>query len=86
MQTIPVCTQYELNGKATDFFPFPTALEQAKPIVENLDGWNGDISHVRRWEDLPAAARHYVEYIEERVDCPIRYISVGAERDAIIIR
>ena len=86
MRTIPVCTQYVLDGKASDSFPFPTALSQAKPIMETLEGWNCDISGVRRWEDLPAAAQRYVEYIEERVGCPIRYISVGAERDAIILR
>ncbi|MBR4548409.1 MAG: adenylosuccinate synthase [Oscillospiraceae bacterium] len=86
MQRIPVCTQYELNGKATAVFPFPTALEQAKPILEHLDGWCCDISGVRRWEELPAAARRFVEFVEDRVGCPIRYISVGAERDAIILR
>lgn len=86
MKKIPVCTQYELEGKPTDAFPFPAALEKAKPIIEELDGWNCDISHARRWEDLPAAARRYVEFIEEGVGCPIRYVSVGAERDAIILR
>lgn len=86
MKQIPVCTQYELEGKPTDAFPFPAALEKAKPIIEELDGWNCDISHARRWEDLPAAARRYVEFIEEGVGCPIRYVSVGAERDAIILR
>ena len=86
MKKIPVCTQYELEGKPTDAFPFPAALEKAKPIIEELDGWNCDISQARRWEDLPAAARRYVEFIEEGVGCPIRYVSVGAERDAIILR
>lgn len=86
MERIPVCTQYELEGKPTDAFPFPAALEKAKPIIEELDGWNCDISQARRWEDLPAAARRYVEFIEEGVGCPIRYVSVGAERDAIILR
>ena len=83
---IPVCVQYELDGSITDCFPFPTALNRAKPILQMLEGWNCDISGVRRWEDLPAAARRYVEYIEESVGCPIRYVSVGPERDAIILR
>ena len=86
MQKIPLCTRYELDGRETDDFPFPTALEKAKPVVEYLDGWGCDISGVRRWEELPAAARRYVEYIEARIGCPIRYVSVGAERDAIIMR
>ena len=86
LQEIPVCAQYELDGARTDSFPFPTALKRAKPVLETLEGWSCDISGTRRWEDLPEAARRYVEYIEERVGCPIRYVSVGPERDAIILR
>ena len=86
LQEIPVCAQYELDGARTDSFPFPTALKRAKPVLETLEGWNCDISGARRWEDLPEAARRYVEYIEARVGCPIRYVSVGPERDAIILR
>ena len=86
LQEIPVCAQYELDGVRTDSFPFPTTLKRAKPVLETLEGWNCDISGARRWEDLPEAARRYVEYIEARVGCPIRYVSVGPERDAIILR
>ena len=86
LQEIPVCVQYELDGACTDSFPFPTALKRAKPVFKTLEGWSCDISGARRWEDLPEAARRYVEYIEARVGCPIRYVSVGPERDAIIIR
>lgn len=86
LQEIPVCVQYELDGVRTDSFPFPTALKRAKSVLETLEGWNCDISGTRCWEDLPEAARRYVEYIEARVGCPIRYVSVGPERDAIILR
>jgi len=86
MEKIPVCTQYVSGGVKTDSFPFPTELEKAAPVIEYLDGWGCDISSVRRWEELPAAARKYVEYIERAVGCPIKYVSVGPERDSIIIR
>ena len=86
LDQIPVCTQYELDGVCTDEFPFPAALENAKPVISMLDGWNCDISGVRSWEALPEAARRYVEFIEDRIGCPIRYVSVGAERDAYLIR
>ena len=86
LEKIPVCVQYELDGVRTDSFPFPTALSQARPVFRMMDGWGSDISGIRRWEDLPEAARRYVEYIEDSVGCPIRYVSVGAERDAIILR
>ena len=86
MQTIPVCTQYELNGEKTDDFPFPALLNDAKPVVKYLPGWQCDISGIRNWEELPEAAKRYVEYVEEQVGCHIGYVSVGAERDAYIKR
>ena len=86
LDRIPLCVQYELDGARTDDFPFPTALREAKPVIEYMDGWHCDISETRTWEALPAAARAYVERIENAVGCHIRYVSVGAERNAFIER
>ena len=86
MDRIPVCAHYELDGKITDEFPFPCVLDQAKPVTEYLPGWKCDISGVRRWEDLPQEARDYVEYVERNIGCHIGYVSVGPERDSIILR
>ena len=86
MDRIPVCVQYELNGERSDRFPFPAALDLARPVIETMEGWNCDISGARTWEDLPEAARRYVEFIEEQIGCHIRYVSVGAERDAYLVR
>jgi len=86
LDKIPVCTHYYLNGKQTDCFPFPSALKYAEPVIEYFDGWKCDISGVRTWEELPEEAQEYVTYIEKQIGCPIKYISVGPERDSIIIR
>ena len=86
LEKITVCTRYLLDGKETDDFPFPTLLADARPVIEYLEGWKCDISGVRRWEDLPEAAQRYVEYIEDKIGCPIGYVSVGPERDSIILR
>ena len=51
-----------------------------------MDGWKCDISGVRTWDDLPAEAREYVTFIEKAIACPITYVSVGPERDSIVIR
>ena len=75
-----------MNGAETDQFPFPTELKFAEPVIAYMDGWGCDISGVRRWEDLPEAARNYVRRIEDAVGCPISYVSVGPERDSIILR
>lgn len=86
MPRIPVCTKYRIDGAETDCFPFSAALDDAEAIIEYVPGWNTDISGIRSWNDLPKAAREYVLMIENRIHCPIRYISVGPERESMIIR
>ncbi len=86
MKDIPICTRYELNGEETDDFVFPTLLQDCKPVLKTMPGWQCDISSCRRWEDLPKEAQDYVLYIEEAIGCHITYVSVGAERDAYIKR
>ena len=86
MDEIPICARYELNGQETDAFPFPAVLPDAKPVMTAMPGWKCDISGVRKWENLPEAARNYVEYVEREIGCHITYVSVGPERDSIIIR
>ena len=86
MDKIPICAHYELDGQQTDEFPFPVCLQDAKPVIEYVDGWKCDISKVRSWDELPENARNYVEYVERAIGCHIGYVSVGAERDSLIIR
>lgn len=86
MDEIPICAHYELDGKIIDRFPFPTLLDSCKPVTEYMPGWKTDISKCRRWEDLPKQAQDYVLYIEKQIGCKIGYVSVGPERDSIIIR
>ncbi len=86
LDKIPVCVRYSVNGQETDDFPFPTLLDEAQPVIEYMDGWKCDISGVRTWDDLPAEAREYVTFIEKAIGCPITYVSVGPERDSIVIR
>ena len=87
MEEVPVVTHYCLaDGTVTDRFPMGKTLDDAQPVVEKLPGWHTDISGVRRFEDLPAEAQNYVLTLEKLVGCPIKYISVGPERDAYIER
>ena len=86
MDRIPVCTHYMLDGVQTDNFPFPAQIDRAQPVIEYMDGWKSDISGARRWEELPEAARRYVEFIEEAIGCHIKYVSVGPERESYIER
>ena len=86
LDKIPVCAQYEVGGALIDNFPTGSALAEAKPHYEYVEGWHCDISGCRSFEELPKAARDYVEMIEKAVGCPIKYVSVGAGRDEYIER
>ena len=85
MEKIPVCVAYEIDGRRVDVFPAGIEeLNAAKPVYEYLPGFQCDISGCRSVDDLPKEALDYILYIEGVIDCPIKYVSVGAERDAYI--
>ena len=86
LKEIPVCVAYEVNGKRTDRFPYTPELDDAVPVYETLPGWNCDISGCRSFDELPKAAQDYVLFAEKALKCPFTFVSVGAERDQLIIR
>ena len=86
LDTIPVCTAYEIDGRMTRDFPVTPLLNRAKPVYTSLPGWKCNLRGVRRFEDLPENARRYVEFVEHEIGCPITYISNGPHRDDIIYR
>ena len=83
-EEIEICTHYELDGKIIDEFPFTDVLDDCKPVFEKVKGWNRDLSKCRKKEDLPKEALDYIRLLEKLCDCKIKYVSVGAERDAYI--
>ena len=85
-EELEICTAYELNGKIIHDFPFTDALDLCKPVFERVKGWHCDIASCRKFEELPRAAQDYVLLLEKLCECNIKYISVGAEREQIIIR
>jgi adenylosuccinate synthase len=61
-------------------------LARAEPVYETAPGWQEPLSGVRRVEDLPDAARRYVEHVEALVGVPVDLVSVGPGRDETIVR
>ncbi|UOO37675.1 adenylosuccinate synthase [Oscillospiraceae bacterium CM] len=86
MKEIPICKAYDIDGVVTEHFPFTPLLDKAKPVTATMPGWGTDISGLRKYGDLPKQARDYIEYVENAIECPIKYVSVGPERDDIILR
>ena len=82
---IALCSGYEIDGELHDEFPADlTALDRAVPKYEWVPGWQRSTADARRIEDLPDAARRYLDRMRELVDAPITYVSVGTRRDQII--
>ncbi len=83
LDKIPVCTAYDIDGEITTDFPTGVRLDRAKPVIEYKEGF-GDVSNCRKKEDLPKAALDYIQFIEDSVGCPVKYVSVGADRESYI--
>jgi adenylosuccinate synthase len=85
LDRLAICTGYEVDGELHDEFPGDiVALERLTPTYEWLEGWKHPTGDARTLADLPAAARRYLDRIEELAETPIRYVSVGTRRDQII--
>ncbi|MBI5876773.1 MAG: adenylosuccinate synthase [Chloroflexi bacterium] len=83
---LKLCTGYRYKGELLADFPADAAvLQQVEPVYESAPGWAADVSGARKRSDLPAAARAYIARIEEFTGVPASLISVGPERDQIII-
>lgn len=83
---IRVAVAYERSdgGRLPGFPGHVADLERCRPVYEVVDGWSEDISGVRRWSDLPAAARDYVRFLADRIGVPISIVSVGPDREATL--
>lgn len=82
---IPFCVAYDLDGAVTSDMPPTHVLERARPRYERLAGWGGDISRTADRRSLPAAARAYLDRIEQTVGAPIGMVGIGPERTATIL-
>jgi adenylosuccinate synthase len=87
LEEINVCTNYTRRGKILDTLDFSgdaRLLKECEPVYQSLPGWKEDLRQIRKWEHLPLNARSYIEYIEQQIGLPIRSISVGPERSALV--
>ncbi|MGH2703535.1 MAG: adenylosuccinate synthase [Actinomycetota bacterium] len=85
--SIKVCVAYEHGGRRYERFPpHQSIFHKAEPQYEELPGWRSEIGEARSWTDMPAAARGYVERLEELMGVPITQISVGAEATETVTR
>jgi adenylosuccinate synthase len=84
-EEIKLCTGYRLGDEVIDYAPDTATQEQVEPIYETWPGWQEDTTGVRAWDELPENAKRYLRRVEELAGAPIRYVSVGPERDQLIV-
>ena len=87
MDEIPLCTAYRHQGRTVTEFPSTTGMVAAcEPVYERLPGWSTPTAGVRRYEDLPPAAKAYLQRIREATGVPIAIVSTGSDRaDTILV-
>jgi adenylosuccinate synthase len=84
-ESLKICVGYRLGDQILDHVPDTAGQEKVEPIYEEWPGWLSDTSNVRRWDELPEKAQAYINRIAELAGVPVRFISVGPERDQIIV-
>jgi len=80
-----LCTQYSVNGKKQDFVPFQMNKVTIDPIYESFAGWQTDITAIKNYESVPEKMKIYMQYINNFVGVPVKYISNGPGREQIIV-
>jgi adenylosuccinate synthase len=84
-EELNICEAYDINGTVTRDLPSRCEdLAIAKPVLRRIEGWSEDITNVRRFEDLPAAAQKYVKVAAELIGRPVSIVSVGPDREQTI--
>lgn len=86
LDTIKICTAYEIDGETTTEFPAGSRLDNAKPVYTSMPGWKCDIRGVTCYDELPVELKNYITFIESIIQVPINMVSTGPKREDICIR
>ena len=84
--TLKICTGYEYNGEIIDHLPYNIEPENVSPVYVEKKGWAQDLTGMTTYEELPQELKEYIAFIEEKVEVPIRIVSVGPDRKQTIIK
>jgi adenylosuccinate synthase len=82
---LSLCTAYEVDGKTTTQIPYQLERTKALPVLQQFAGWNTNTSASKTLDELPAAMKSYVAFINQYLGVEIKYISNGPGRDQLVI-
>ena len=85
--TLKICVGYRRGGEVMDEFPASLEeLSKCEPVYEEMPGWEGDLTSITRYEDLPENAKAYVARLEELIGCRVSMVGVGPGREQNLVR
>ncbi|HHJ10059.1 MAG TPA: adenylosuccinate synthase [Bacteroidetes bacterium] len=84
LESFMICTHYQIDGKNTNQLPY-SLEDNIKPVYKSFKGWSQDISGIRMYRDLPEELKAYKNFIEKETGIPITIISVGPDREAVVM-
>ena len=82
---LKICTAYKMDGKTINYFPASAAdLMKCQPVYEEMDGWQTETTHIRKFEDLPQQAKDYINRLSELIGCRMNIVCIGPSREQTI--
>jgi adenylosuccinate synthase len=85
LDTLQVCNSYKVNGKETDEVPFQMFRMNIEPVYKTFEGWQTDITSIKSFEELPSKMKVYINYLNETLKIPVKFISNGPGSDQLIV-
>jgi adenylosuccinate synthase len=81
---LKLCTAYRINGKETKEVPFQMSGVTIEPVLETFPGWNTDTTQIKEAAALPGTISNYINFINNEIGAPVKYVSNGPGRDQIV--
>jgi len=85
LEELKVCNGYNINGKAVNYVPFQMNKVDIEPVYKSFAGWQKDITAITEFDALPVEMKTYINYLNEFLGVPVKYISNGPGRDQLVI-
>jgi adenylosuccinate synthase len=85
LDELKVCNSYRVNGEEMNYVPFQMNKVNIAPVYKSFEGWKTDISAMNNYTELPQQMKTYIEYLNNFLKVPVKYISNGPGRDQIVL-
>ncbi len=83
-EKIYACTHYNYLGETIDYMPYEIITNKPEPVLKEIEGWNQDLTGIRSQDEIPQALANYIAFLEQELNVPIKYLSVGPDRTQTI--